>query len=222
MNARLVDRSGIRSCQAVLILLAVGFHLLAGCAGPEGAVELELRAVSPVTEVAVSKPGRLKVAVVPLADRRPDPHRLGARISPWGSKTTLTVVGGDLGEMLAMVIIEHLKRRTGVQSWIDKPGVRAPDGGPDITLSGEVLECVVDADSWAWGTALMVETKISTHALNHRTGSAFHATLKDKRSQWVFLFEPESVATLLQTSLHDSLDKLVAQWEVEDHDRHLK
>lgn len=200
---------------AALLLLIAGLPGLAGCAGYGDTVELEIRSEAGSITVPGSQETRLKVAVAPFLDGRADTSRLGTLTRFGDARTVFQVAGDDLGEMMAQAMIEYLKRRQGWRAWIAKQGVRPPEGGPDVTLSGRVLECSANAESWPAGTRVTANTAIAVQVLNRGDGSTVRLTLDSHDSQWLFSFEPHDLERVLQRTLHGSFEKLLAATEVE-------
>lgn len=191
--------------------------MLAGCAGTGKVVDLEIRAIpsGAGTEVRSGETGKeLKIGVSPFEDARSDKSRLGTRTHLGGGVTHFNVAGGKAGEAVAQVVADFLGHK-GWRVWVRKPGVTEPAGGPDVTLSGQVLEFSANAKSRFFSTRIDVKTRVSLRAVNAADGSTTRMTLEGSRMQSVFWFSEEDVQTLVNEVLRDSLEKLIADTRVE-------
>lgn len=215
LSAQGEGRIGLRG-GVLHLVVGLSLQVLAGCAAQGVVVDLEIRGNQPLFRTAPSCQARLTVAIVPFVDKRWDRSRLGTRTDWLGSPTTFRVVGDDLGEMIALDLIDYLRRRMGWRTWIAKPGVTPPEGGADVIISGSVLEAAADAPSRPWGTVISVRTAIMVKLQNQRNGSTFHLVASDRGAQRVLWFEPQDVVHALQQSLRKGFEKLIAE-SIADH-----
>lgn len=201
---------------ALFWVLWPGLFSLAGCAGEEAAINLEVRGLPPPVRVVEPQDSRLKVAVAPFQDIRAEPGRIGTHRPFWGRETPFSVVGGKLGEGVALVLIDELKSRKGWDVWLANPGVTAPEGGPDITINGQVVGFVANARPWFGLTEITVKTELAVQALNARDGTAVLLVIVGGGSRLLFLFEQEDMEELLNAALRESLETLLEKTRV-DH-----
>lgn len=186
----------------------LGLAVMAGCAS-KSTVVLNVQA----TEDAASakKADSLTISVSDFEDTRPDKSKVGVRRHLWGGETQFTVPGGNPGDVVEKVMAEYLARK----------GWRA-GSGPDVTLSGKVLNFSADAESKVFNTEISVRTKVVVQATNNADGSIVRMTLNGDGTQRVFWFDPEDVQSLLSEVLTASMDKLIESTKVENKTLRLK
>lgn len=199
----------------------IGLPVLAGCAGTGEIVNLDVRAMPLAVGAPAPAGPALKVAVVPLEDRRPGHQRLGVRTHLGGGVTYFDLPGGRPGETVARVIADYLQQK-GWQAWVRKTGMAEPEGGADVTLTGQLVAFSANAKSRFGSTGITVETRLAIQGLNAADRSTTSMTLDGARTDSVFWFEPRDVEDLLNETLRDSLTKLMTDTKVEQRSLRLK
>lgn len=208
--------------RALLWVLGLGLFSLAGCAGEEAIINLELRGFPPAVRAVAPQDSRLKVAVAPFEDARAEPGPIGTRRHLGWSETPFHVMGVGLGEGVTLVLIDELKYRKGWDAWLAKPGVTAPDGGPDVTINGQVVKFVANARPWFGLTEITVSMELAVHALNVRDGTEVRLVLVGDGLRRVFLFKQTDMEELLNAVLRESLKKLLEVTKIEHRALRLK
>lgn len=208
--------------RALLWALSLGLFSLAGCAGEESAINLEVRGLPPTVRAVAPQDSRLKVAVAPFQDMRAESGRIGTLTPFWGRETPFSVLGGKLGEGVILVLIDELKYRKGWDVWLANPGVTEPEGGPDVTISGQIVRFVANARPWFVLTEITVNTELAVQALNVRDGTVVRLVLVGNGSRRLFSFEQEDMEELLNAALRESLKTLLEETKVEHRALRLK
>jgi hypothetical protein len=188
---------------------------LSGCAFDQEVIRLEIRALPPAMRSAPPMGAKLRVAVEPFEDSRSERGRLGSFTHFYGRETPFHPVGGELGETVAVMLIDELKFRKGWDAWLAKPGVTAPEGGPDITITGRVQDYSIQAESWLIFTAMTVHTALTVQAVNAANGDAVRLELHAARLRHTLWFDEEEAQALLNAVIHESFDQLLAKTTVE-------
>jgi len=194
----------------------IGLITLTGCAGTGEVVYLEIRAVPPAAHSAKQQEGqgeKIKVAVEAFEDLRPEKSHLGVRTHLWGGVTHFNFMGGKAGDVVAQVVADHLKQK-GWRVWVRRHGSPAPEGDPDVILTGQIQEFSANAKSGAFFTKLTVKSKMAVLARN-ADGSKTSMNLEGTSTDRVFWFKPKDVQELVNEMLKESLDKLTADTKVE-------
>ncbi len=210
-----------------LLVLVAGLWPLAGCADQPGVIKdvkgviqregiyLRVRELPHADTMAEAADSKWKVAVEPFKDMRIDRDRLGNHTSFWGTKTSLYVLGMDVSQMATLLVIDALKHQKGWDVWLGRPAVVAPEGGPDVTLSAEVLECEVNAKSLLVTTKIRTSLLIVVHARNAADGSTAAVVIRQIGEDWELWFDPEDAEAQLNKILHDGLAQLLSRTAVE-------
>lgn len=196
-------------------ILVWSIFFLSGCAGNPEVIYLEIRALPPAVRSAPPMGDKLRVAVQPFEDSRSERGRLGAFTHFYGRETPFRPVGGELGETVAVMLIDELKSQKGWDAWLAKPGVTAPEGGPDITITGKVQDYSIKAESWLVFTAMTVNTALTVQAINAANGDAVRLDLRAARSRRTMWFDEEEAEALLNAAIHESFDQLLAKTAVD-------
>jgi len=205
----LVDRR-IWAVVAGLWLLAV-----TGCAGKGEVVMLNLHAVPPAGAPKVEIPANTIVVVADFEDGRPNKQRVGARLHQAGGETVFNVPDGKVGAVVAQVVADYLKKRGWrVESARPVAGT-SPDNGPQVTISGKIVDLSTNAASAFGSTKITASAKIIIEAMNAEDGSIVRMTLSGAGTQTVAVFDPEDAADLLSEALSDSLEKFVTETKIE-------
>lgn len=195
----------------------IGLFALTGCTGTGEVVYLDLQAIPPAAPSAKQRGDQgeeIKVAVEAFEDLRPVKSRLGVRTHLWGGVTYFNVVGGKAGDVVAQVVADHLKQK-GWRVWVRKHGSTAPEGDPDVILTGQIQEFSANAKSRFFSTKLTAKSKLEVRARNAVDGSTTSMNLEGISTDSVFWFEPKDVQELVNQTLEESLDRLTADTKVE-------
>ena len=195
----------------------VGLFVLTGCAGTGDVVYLEIQAVPAAPHSAKQQGGQreeIKVAVEAFEDLRPEKSHLGFRTHLWGGVTRFNFMGGKAGDVIAQVVADHLKQK-GWRVWVSSHGGPAPDGDPDVVLTGQIQDFSANAKSGAFFTKLTVKSKLTVLARNAVDASTTSMNLEGTSTDSVFWFEPKDVQELVNETLKESLEKLTADTKVE-------
>jgi len=205
-----------------LWVLGLGLFSLTGCAGEEAALNLEVRGLPPAVRTVAPQDSRLKVAVAPFEDARAEPGPIGTHKHLGSRDTPFNVMGAELGEGVVLMLIDELKYRQGWDAWLSKPGVTPPEGGPDVTISGQVVRFIANARTWFGLTEITVNMELAVQALNGQDGTEVRLTLVGDGSRRVFLFEQTDIEELLNVTLRETLKKLLEVTKVEHRALQLK
>jgi hypothetical protein len=205
-----------------VIMAVFGLLVLAGCAGTGEVATLNLHAVAPADKPKVQSPADAIIVVSDFEDARTDRQRAGARAHLGGGETVFNVPDGKVGEAVAKVVTDYLKKRGwNVQSAKPAPGT-GPDGGPHVTISGKVMELLVNAASSFGSTRITSASKTVLEALNAEDGSAIRITVSGSGTQTVMMFDPEDAGELLSEVLSESLEKFLTETKFERKSLRLK
>jgi hypothetical protein len=195
----------------------IGLMTLVGCTGTGEVVYLHLQAIPPAAPSAKQRGDQgeeIKVAVEAFEDLRPVKSRLGVRTHLWGGMTYFNVVGGKAGDVVAQVVADHLKQK-GWRVWVRRHGSTAPEGDPDVIVTGQIQEFSANAKSRFFSTKLTAKSKLEVRARNAGDDSTTTMNLEGISTDSVFWFEPEDLQNLVNQTLNESLDKLTADTKVE-------
>jgi hypothetical protein len=109
--------------------------------------------------------------VIPFEDGRADRTKVGSRSSMWGGETYFNVSSGSAGEETAQAFADYLKRK-GWQAQYAKTAPVASEAGPDVVVSGKILELAVDARRGVFLTDIEARTKLVIQASNREDSSS--------------------------------------------------
>lgn len=197
-----------------ILPLALALLLLAaGCAGTGEIVPLKIQALPSVRSVNQNFQD-IKV-VVERFDEGPDAGRLGVRTHLGGGETIFTVHGGKLGEAVAQVVADTLKSM-GFQVWVKKSDTSEVPDKPDVTITGQVQQLSVRAQSRFFSTKMTARVKVLIQAANASDRSTVRLNLEGAREDAVFRFEPAEIQELVNRMLKENLDRLLADIRVQD------
>lgn len=197
-----------------IVMLAMGvLLLLAGCAGTGEVVPLKIQALPSVRSVNQNFQD-IKV-VVERFDEGPDASRLGVRTHLGGGETAFTVQGGKLGATVAQVVADNLKSM-GFQVWVKKSDASEVPEKPDVTITGQVQQLSVHAQSRFFSTKMTAKVKVLIQAANASDRSTVRLNLEGAREDAVFWFEPAEIQELVNRMLKENLDRLLADIRVQD------
>lgn len=199
--------------------VAVGLLLLMGCSGKGDIIPMNL---TPKAKEATSgspavkpMPGP-KVVVIPFEDARADPARVGSRSSMWGGETDFHVSSGTAGEETGQAFADYLKRKGWLVQY-QKVTPQESENGPNIVLSGKILDLTVDAKRGFLMTDLEARSKLVIQANNREDGSSIVRTDAHSGSQDnVFWFEPQDGEELLAEVLEKNFERFVLNTKLED------
>lgn len=158
---------------------AIGLLLLLGCSGKNDVIPMNLTPKPSAESSVPAQPVRAmtgpKVVVIPFEDGRADRTRIGSRTSMWGGETPFNVSSGNAGEETAQVFAAYLKRK-GWQAQYAKTVPPSSEGGPDIVLTGKILELAVDAKKGFLLTDVEAKSKLVIQASNREDESSLSRT----------------------------------------------
>ena len=200
--------------------VAVGLLLLLGCSGKGDVIPMNLtprvpKEVSSVSS-AVKPMAGPRVVVIPFEDARTDHAKIGSRSSMWGGETDFRVSNGSAGEEAGQAFADYLKRK----GWLVEYQKVAPpesENGPNILLSGKILDLAVDAKRGVVLTDIEARSKLVIQANNREDGSSIVRTDAHSGSHDnVFWFEPQDGEDLLAEVLEKNFERFVVNTKLED------
>lgn len=198
--------------------VAVGLLLLLGCSGKGDIIPMNLTPKGPMAGVVqAGKPmAGPRVTVIPFEDARADHAKVGSRSSMWGGETDFNVSSGSAGEETAQAFADYLKRK-GWQVQYAKVASTAHESGPDILLSGKILELAVEAKRGFLLTDIDARSKLVIQASNREDGSSIVRTDAHSGSHDnVFWFEPQDGEEILAEVLEKNFERFVVNIKFED------
>ena len=193
--------------------VAVGLLLLLGCSGKGDIIPMNLTPkmqTDTTSAVQVVKPmAGPRVMVIPFEDGRPDRTKVGSRSSMWGGDTYFNVSSGS-------AVADYLKRK-GWQAQYAKTAPPASEAGPDVVLSGKILELAVDARRGVFLTDIEARTKLVIQASNREDNSSLVRTDAHSGSHDnVLWFEPQDGESILSEVLEKNFERFVVNTTFED------
>ena len=202
--------------------VAVGLLLLLGCSGKGDIIPMNLTPkmqTDTTSAVQVVKPrAGPRVMVIPFEDGRPDRTKVGSRSSMWGGDTYFNVSSGSAGEETAQAFADYLKRK-GWQAQYAKTAPAASEAGPDVVLSGKILELAVDARRGVFLTDIEARAKLVIQASNREDNSSLVRTDAHSGSHDnVLWFEPQDGESILSEVLEKNFERFVVNTKFEDRD----
>ena len=200
--------------------VAVGLLLLLGCSGKGDIIPMNLTPkmqTDTTSAVQVVKPmAGPRVMVIPFEDGRADRTKVGSRSSMWGGDTYFNVSSGSAGEEAAQAFADYLKRK-GWQAQYAKTAPAASEAGPDVVLSGKILELAVDARRGVFLTDIEARTKLVIQASNREDNSSLVRTDAHSGSHDnVLWFEPQDGESILSEVLEKNFERFVVNTKFED------
>jgi hypothetical protein len=124
--------------------------------------------------------------------------------------------GVGAGEETAQAFADYLKRK-GWQAQYLKVAPPSGDNGPDILLSGKILELAVDAKRGFLLTDIEARSKLVIQAKNREDGSSIVRTDAHSGSNDnVFWFEPQDGEEILSEVLEKNFERFVVNTKFED------
>ena len=200
--------------------VAVGLLLLLGCSGKGDIIPMNLtpkagKDAAASVQAVKPMPGP-RVAVIPFEDARADRAKVGSRTSMWGGETDFNVSSGSAGEETAQALADYLKRK-GWQVQYAKVAPAGAENGPDVVLSGKILELAVDAKRGFLLTDIEARTKLVIQAKNREDESAIVRTdAHSGNHDNVFWFEPQDGEDILSEVLEKNFERFVVNTRFED------
>jgi len=133
----------------------------------------------------------------------------------WGGETDFNVSSGSAGEETAQAFADYLKRK-GWQAQYAK-AIQAVENGPDIVLSGKILELAVDAKRGFLLTDIEAKTKLVIQAKNREDESSIVRTdAHSGNHDNVFWFDPQDGEDILAEVLEKNFERFVVNTRFED------
>jgi len=209
-----------RVVRGLSVPVAAGLLCLLGCSGTGDIIPMSLTP-KPLKESngagpAVKPMAGPRVTVVPFEDGRVDRSRVGSRTSMWGGETNFNVPTGNTGEETAQAFADYLKRN-GWQAQYAKSAPLVAENGPDIVLSGKILDLAVDAKRGLFLTDIEARSKLIIQASNREDGSSLSRTDAHSGSHDnVFWFEPHDGEAMLSEVLEKNFERFVVNTKFED------
>lgn len=213
----MIRQHGVRGVTAPL---AVGLLLLLGCSGKGDIISMNLNP-KPSTESngvnqAVKPMSGPRVTVIPFEDGRADRSKVGSRTSMWGGESNFNVSSGSAGEATAQAFADYLKGR-GWQAQYAKSEPPAAENGPDIVLSGKILDLAVEAKKGFLLTDVEAKSKLVIQARNRQDESSLTRTDAHSGSHDnVLWFEPQDGEQILSEVLEKNFERFVVNTKFED------
>lgn len=188
----------------------LGICLAAGCAGKGERIDLNVPVASGAGEkaAAVSTP---TVAIQPFEDHRTDRSHLGIRHHLWGGESYFSLSSGTLSEATAEAFADYLKGK----GWNATVAKDNRTTGADMTITGTLIDVVVDAKSGIGQTALHAKSRMAVEVQNHADGSQVRETLTSTGTSQVFWFDPEDAQELLNELYNKNFEKFVADTKID-------
>jgi hypothetical protein len=196
---------------------ALAIVLLGGCAGRGDMIPVNLASKQKdgVSTGAVKSMAGPRVGVVPFEDARSDRSNMGSRKSIWGRESHFNVPSGSAGEETAQAFTDYLKRK-GWQVQYSKTAPSSNGDGPDIVLSGKILDLSVDAKGGFGSTDVNARSKLAIQAKNRADDSSITDTLVHSGTYSVFWFEPQDGEDILSEVLEKNFERFVLNTKFED------
>ena len=197
-----------------IIAFAFGIMLVfAGCAGTGEVVPLKIHALPSVRSINQNFQD-IKI-VVESFEEGPEAGRLGVRTHLGGGETVFAAQGGKPGDVMAQVVADNLKSM-GFQVWIKKSDASEVPAKPDILVTGQVQQLSAQARSRFFSTKITAKVKAVIQAANASDRSTVRLNLEGAREDAVFWFEPGEVQELVNRTLKENLDRVLADIRVQD------
>ena len=133
-----------------------------------------------------------------------------------GGDPYFNVSSGSAGEETAQAFADYLKRK-GWQAQYAKTAPAASEAGPDVVLSGKILELAVDARRGVFLTDIEARTKLVIQARNREHTSRLVRTDALAGSDGDELrFEPQDGESILSEVLEKNFERFVINTKFED------
>ncbi len=200
--------------------VVVGLLFLCGCSGKSDVIPMNLNPTPSIMDGSASQMGKAmsgpRVTVIPFQDGRADPSKVGSRTSLWGGESYFNVAGGSAGEATAQAFVDYLKGR-GWQAQYAKSEPPQAEDGPDIILSGKILDLAVEAKKGVLLTDIEAKSKLVIQASNRQDNSSLTRTDAHSGSHDnVLWFEPQDGEQILSEVLEKNFERFVVNTKFED------
>ena len=182
----------------------LGFIIATGCAGKGERIDLKIP-IAKGTDEKVVATSSATVAILPFEDHRSDRSRLGTRHHLWGGESYFSLSSGFLGETTAQAFADYLKSRGWNVTLTKGNGVT----GVDVTITGQLIDGIVDAQSGIGQTTLNAKSRLAVQVKNHADGSQVRETLTSTGVNQVFWFDPEDAQELLNELYNKNFEKFL-------------
>jgi uncharacterized lipoprotein YajG len=202
-NHRNTKEESVRHYHRVVVGL-LGIIIATGCAGKGERIDLKIP-IAKGTEEKVVAMSSATVAILPFEDHRTDRLYLGTRHHLWGGESHFSLSSGSLGETTAQAFVDYLRSR-GWNATLDKGNGAA---GADMSITGQLIEGVVDAQSGIGQTTLTAKSRLSVQVKNNADGSQVRETLTSTGVNQVFWFDPEDAQELLNELYNKNFEKFM-------------
>ena len=156
-----------------------------------------------------------RVTVVTFEEGRNDRTKVGTRNSMWGGESYFNVPTVSAGEETAQAFADYLKRK-GWQVQYAKQTPPVSDNGPDIVLSGKILDLAVDAKGGFGFTDIGARSKLTIQAKNRVDDSSISDTVAHSGTYNVFWFEPQDGEDILSEVLEKNFGRFVLNTKFDD------
>jgi hypothetical protein len=198
---------------------ALAIMLSAGCAVRGDIIPVNLAAKpkdGAINNAAVKSMAGPRVSVVPFEDGRTDRTRMGSRSSIWSGESYFNVPSGSAGEETAQAFTDYLKRK-GWQVQYSKTAPSSNGDGPDIILSGKILDLNVDAKGGFGFTDVNARSKLAIQAKNRADDSSITDTVAHSgEHKNIFWFQPQDGEEILSEVLEKNFERFVLNTKFED------
>ena len=213
----MIRQHGVRGMTSPV---AVGLLLLLGCSGKSDIIPMNLNPKPPTesngTSQAVKSMSGPRVTVIPFEDGRADRTKVGSRSSMWGGESYFNVSSGSAGEATAQAFVDYLKGK-GWQAQYAKSEPPASENGPDIVLSGKIVDLAVEAKKGFLLTDIEAKSKLVIQASNRQDHSSLTRTDAHSGShENVLWFEPQDGEQILSEVLEKNFERFVVNTKFED------
>lgn len=200
--------------------VAVGLLLLLGCSGKSDIIPMNLNPKPSTESNGTSQAGKSmagpRVTVIPFEDGRADRTKVGTRSSMWGGEHYFNVSTGSAGEATAQAFADYLKGK-GWQAQYSKNAPPTSENGPDIVVSGKILDLMVDAKRGFLLTDIEAKSKLVIQASNRQDNSSLTRTDAHSGSHDnVLWFEPQDGEQILSEVLEKNFERFVVNTKFED------
>jgi hypothetical protein len=125
--------------------------------------------------------------------------------------------GGDLGEVIAQMLATYLVSEQGWQAWFGKASAGQPEGGPDVVLSGRILECRLEVRDWGLVWLVTARAELTVEIKNKSTTETERdqIILTGTASDWFLHHDPSRLGSPLTDVLLQTFRELVGGIVVE-------
>jgi hypothetical protein len=200
--------------------VAVGLLLSLGCSGKGDIIPMNLNTKAHTQANDAGQPAKAmsspRITVVPFEDGRSDRSNLGSRTSMWGGETYFNVSNSTAGEATAQAFASYLKS-LGWQAQYAKNEPPATDNGPDVVLSGKILDLAIEAKKGFLLTDIEAKSKLIIQASNRQDHSSLTRTDAHSGSHDnVWWFEPQDGEQILSEVLEKNFERFVMNTKFED------